>query len=119
MLKITIFKSGAAQRLIVEGKLAEPCISELERAWNQARQGGGSRPILVDLSEVTSIDPRGKALLERLIGEGARLTARGLYCEYIARRLMKRVRKKQEGAADSKSTKESNSVSQCLANKET
>ena len=125
MLKITVVKNGAGRRLIVEGKLAEPGVSELERTWNQVRQESGSRPILVDLSEVTSIDPEGEASLATMIGHGARLTARGLYCEYIARRLMKRAPKdrgrgdRHEGASDSNSTQESSSVSQCSAKKET
>jgi len=125
MLKITVVKNGAGRRLIVEGKLAEPCVSELERAWNQVRQEGVSRPTLVDLSEVTSIDPEGEALLAMMIGQGARLTARGLYCEYIVRRLMKQAPKgrvrgyRHKGTSDSNSTKESSSMSQCPANKET
>jgi len=38
MLRITVVDSGAEQRLIVEGNLAEPCVSELESVWQQARQ---------------------------------------------------------------------------------
>ena len=123
MLKITVVKNQVGQRLIVEGKLVEPCVSELERAWNQARQQGGSRSISVDLSEVTCVDPRGEATLAAMITEGARLTARGLYSHYIARRLMKRAPKdrvrgyRHEGKSDSNSTQESKSVSQCSPNK--
>lgn len=125
MLKITVVKNGAGRRLMIEGKLAEPCVSELERTWKQVRQEGVSRPILVDLSEVTSIDPRGEAALAAMVTEGARLTARGLYCGYIVRRLMKRAPKERvrgcehKGTSDWNSTEESSSVSQCSANKET
>lgn len=93
MLKITILDGGAERRLLVEGKLAEPSVSELELAWDQARQGGRSSGIVVDLSGMTSIDPRGEAALIAMIADGARLTARGLYCEYLVEELMKRARK--------------------------
>lgn len=124
MLKITVVKNRAGLRLIAEGKLAEPCVSELETAWNQAWQEGGGRPIPVDLSEVTSIDPRGEAALAAMITEGARLTARGLFSEYIVERLMRRARKervrpyRRDVARDVNSTKDSSVVSQCLPNKE-
>lgn len=124
MLKITVVKNGAARRLIVEGKLTEPCVSELERAWNQVRQEGGGRAISVDLSEVTAIDPGGEAALAAMITEGARLTARGLFSGYIVDKLMKRALKepvrqyRRDVARDLSSTKESSSVSQCSPNKE-
>ena len=124
MLKITVVKHGAGQRLIVEGKLAEPCVLELERAWNQVRQEGGARPIRVDLSGVTLIDPRGQATLAAMVAGGARLTARGLFCEYVVERLMKRARKerarqsRRDVAKDVSPTEESRTVSQCLPNKE-
>lgn len=124
MLKITVVKNTAGLRLIVEGKLAEPCVSELERAWNQARQEGGGRRIPVDLSEVTSVDPSGETVLAAMITEGARLTARGLFSGYIVEKLMRPVRKervRQHGrdvARDVSSTNESSVVSQCSPKKE-
>ncbi len=95
MLKITILDSGAEQRLKVEGKLTEPWASELESAWNQARQAGDSRRIEVDLSEMTFIDQEGEAVLTAMVAEGAWLIARGIYCEYVVERLVKRARKAQ------------------------
>ena len=78
MLKITVIENGKKQCLIVEGKLAEPCVSELESAWNHVRLASGNRPILVDLSGVTLINSRGEAALMAMVAEGARLTAKGL-----------------------------------------
>jgi len=95
MLKITVIENGEVQRLIVEGKLAEPCVSELESAWSQARQAGGSRPIVVDLRGVTGIDLKGEAALETMIAEGAQLAVKGLYCEYVVGQLMNQARKKR------------------------
>jgi hypothetical protein len=127
MLRITVVKKGKEQQLIVEGKLAEPCISELESAWNQIRLAGGNRPILVDLSGVTLINPRGEAALTAMIADGARLTAKGLYSEFIVKQLMSKTRKARtrQGRRNPADEKDSSLnwkptlVSQCSPNKET
>jgi len=95
MLKITVLDSGLERRVMVEGKLTEPSVSELEAAWNQARQAGGSRPIVVDLRGVTAIDLKGEAALETMIAEGAHLAVKGLYCEYVVGQLINRARRKR------------------------
>ena len=93
MLKITVVTNGKEQRLMVEGKLAEPCVSELESAWNQVRLTSGHRPIVVDLSGVTLINSTGEAALQAMVAEGARLTAKGLYSEFVVRQLMRKAGK--------------------------
>lgn len=93
MLKITVIKNGTEQRLMVEGKLADICVSELDSAWNQMRRAGGSRSILVDLSGVTLIDSKGEAALKAMAADGALLTAKGLYCEFVVNQLIKKARK--------------------------
>ena len=115
MLKITVLDSGLEQRLIVEGKLTGPCVSELESAWNQARQAGGSHRIVIDLKGVTAIDLKGEAALETMIAEGAHLEVKGLYCGYVVGQLISRARIKPAhrhnhcgaGIADSSSNKKS------------
>jgi hypothetical protein len=127
MLKITVVENGKEQRLIVEGKLAEPCVSELESAWSHVRLASGNRPILVDLSGVTLINSRGEAALSAMIAEGARLTAKGLYSEFVVKQLMNKSRKarirprrrKRDGEKDSSLTGKRSVVSQCPPNKET
>jgi hypothetical protein len=93
MLKITVVTNGKEQRLMVEGKLAEPCVSELESAWNQVRLTSGHRPIVVDLSGVTLINSTGEAALQAIVAEGARLIAKGLYSEFVVRQLMQKAGK--------------------------
>jgi hypothetical protein len=95
VLKITIIDSAAEQRLKVEGKVAEPWVSELESAWNHVQQDGRGRRIVVDLSNMTFIDTRGEAALMALINDGARLIAKGVYSEYVVKRLLKRAEKTQ------------------------
>lgn len=98
MLKITVRNDGTEQTLLVEGKLAGPWAAELESAWNQARQADRSRRILVDITGVILIDPRGEAALTAMIAEGARLIAKGLYSGYIAKQLMRGRRVHRQGS---------------------
>jgi ABC-type transporter Mla MlaB component len=84
--------SRAEQRLIVEGNLAEPCVSELESFWQQARQACRRGKILIDLSGVTVIDPSGEAALTAMIAEGARLTSKGVYNKHLIKELIGRAR---------------------------
>lgn len=127
MLKITVVNNGAEHRLIVEGKLAEPCVSELESAWNQVQQAAEGRPILVDLSAVTLINPKGEAALKTMVAEGARLIAKGLYCEFVVKQLMNEARKtrmrqskqNEDVTKDASLTGELSRVVQCSPNKET
>jgi hypothetical protein len=92
MLKITVVDGEAEHKLLVEGRLVATCVSELERAWNQARRARRGSRIVVDLSGTTDIDHSGKATLLAIIGEGALLTAKGIYSKYVARQLMEEAR---------------------------
>ena len=126
MLKITMIENGREPRLKVEGKLAEPCVSELESAWNHVRLASGNRPIQVDLSGVTLINSTGEAVLVAMVAEGARLTAKGLYSEFLVKQLMnkspnRRVQRrtpKRDGRQDWDLTAKRTLVSECPPNKE-
>jgi ABC-type transporter Mla MlaB component len=93
MMRITVLDEKEEQRLMVEGKLAEPFVAELESAWEQVRQDAGSRPIVIDLTGVTRIDGKGEAAVVAMVAEGARLTAKGIYWEYVAKQLLNEARK--------------------------
>lgn len=83
---------GAEQTLRVEGKLASPWVSELVSAWNQVRQQFRDSMIVIDLSAVTVIDWIGKAALTAMVVKGVRLTAKGVYSEYVVEQLMNKAR---------------------------
>ena len=93
MLKITNVERAAEQELKVEGKLSEPWVSELESAWNRVRQEARNGQIVVDLSDMTYVDPKGKAVLMAMVAQGARITAKGIYCEYVVDQLMNEIQK--------------------------
>ncbi len=126
MLRVTVVDDGAEQRLLVEGKLVAPWVKELESVWKKVQEARRDRRIVVDLSEMTSIDSSGQAALMAMIGEGARLTAKGVYNEYLVKELMNKAREarasrqRHNGASvmDSSSAKESSQAGQRSPSKE-
>jgi hypothetical protein len=49
MLKITRIDTDAEQRLILEGRLANPCIADLSSHWTETRHAHPERDFVVDL----------------------------------------------------------------------
>jgi len=78
MLKITIIDSPTEQRLVLEGRLTEPDISELDSAWENVRGARGTRTCIVDLRDATFMDRGGERILLRMKREGARFIACGV-----------------------------------------
>jgi anti-anti-sigma regulatory factor len=78
MLKITIVDASDEQKLILEGRLTEPWLSELKSCWESARKAHGGRNCVVDLNGVTYIDRNGEDALLEMRNEGAQLVARGI-----------------------------------------
>ena len=76
MLKITTHADAGTTALKLEGKLTSPWMEELDRCWRQVT-GSHQKPVLVDLTGVTFIDPGGKALLAQMWQQGAKFDAAG------------------------------------------
>lgn len=75
MLRITIHDSEESLCFQIEGRLAGPCLRELEACW-QSTLAQQQRPILrVDLTGVTFIDEAGKTCLAAMHRQGAELVA--------------------------------------------
>lgn len=89
MLRITIVDTPAEQRLVLEGKLTEPSIAELELAWEKARNERRGRECVVDLNEITTIDQCGKAILTRMFNEGAQFIAQGVATAHLIRAIQR------------------------------
>jgi hypothetical protein len=77
MLKITIENAMNTATLKLEGRLAGPWVSELERCWHAVKDGSGDKPVMVDLCEVTFVDAEGRKLLSWMYEQGARLRTFG------------------------------------------
>jgi len=82
MLRITITEGGDEQRWILQGRLAEPWVEELETSWKK-RSRHEARKRVVDLTEVTLIDRRGEKALRAMRRAGAELIAYGVYLKHV------------------------------------
>ncbi|HZE68281.1 MAG TPA: STAS domain-containing protein [Pyrinomonadaceae bacterium] len=75
VLRITTHENSNATCFVVEGKLAGPCVVELEKCWERVTAAG---EILVELSSVSFVDATGRQLLKRMHEKGTRLIGAGL-----------------------------------------
>jgi len=90
MVRISIIDTASKRTLQVEGKLAEPWTSELEKAWTNASYDLQGRDLAIDLRNVTVISPEGENTLLQLIRSGAKFTCRGVLNKHILRQLARK-----------------------------
>ena len=83
VLRITTCIDLGTTRLVVEGRLAAACISELERCWRATVSTESPGSIFVDLSGVTFVDASGKQLLAQMHEQGIRFVASGLLAKCL------------------------------------
>jgi ABC-type transporter Mla MlaB component len=78
MFRLTQTEEGEATVFVIEGKLSGPTLASLgEFLRTLHAEVGGNRPVVVDLTGVTSIDGDGKQLLKDLHTRGATFRAKG------------------------------------------
>lgn len=86
MFKITAIEAQGQQTLVLEGKLVDPWLAELERTWNEMRCRGDSK-MVIDLKDVTAISERGEVLLRQMMAEGAKFNCcRGVLTRHVVQR---------------------------------
>lgn len=76
MLKITVYPKGKITTLVLEGCLCGPWVEELDRCSREIRKDQ-EHALMVDLTDVSFIDPDGEALLTSLWRNGVRLHSTG------------------------------------------
>jgi len=83
MLRVTteIEEERGRATLKLEGKLAGPWVDEFERCWCSTLEKW--KKVVVELDGVTFIDSRGKCLLAKIHGQGAKLIGTGLMTKSI------------------------------------
>ena len=90
MLKITQQRDSTSESisLILEGRLGGPWVDELDACWRQlaTNTSGGS---MVDLTGVTFVDEKGKALLTRMWKGGAEFRAAGCLTRCLVEEITK------------------------------
>ena len=97
MLRITTSNGSDVTHFIVEGKLAGPCVCELEKCWQSMISQDSASRVVVDLTSVTFVDDAGKALLSRMSEEGTRFVASLLMPKAIIKEIESKQSKVTEG----------------------
>jgi len=76
VIRITAQQESTATRLFLEGKLSGPCVDELDKCWQTCPNGEVS--LVVDLTNVSFVDERGKELLTRMHNKGIKLFSKSV-----------------------------------------
>lgn len=76
MLRITTIDTPTEQKFILEGRLTEPWVAQLDLYWETMRHVSARRKFVVDLRGVTRVDGRGESALARMKSDGAEFLAR-------------------------------------------
>ena len=92
MLKITRIDTDSEQRLILEGRLANPWVAGLGFHWQETRHAHPERDFVVDLTGVVRIDNAGECALALMKAEGARFLASGIRMKHLIHDLEIRAR---------------------------
>jgi hypothetical protein len=87
MLKVTLIETHDQRRLVLEGALVQPWISELERVWSAAGDELAERRLVVDLDNVTTISKEGENTLFELMRVGAKFSCGGVLTRYLVGQL--------------------------------
>lgn len=93
MLRISSYEVDDLLILQLEGKLAGPWVSELEKCLRTHEQSGGRVQVCIDLCGLTFIDDRGKELLKDVSCRGAELVASGCLMRAVVAELADRSQK--------------------------
>ena len=90
MLKISIVDTSVRCRIILEGKLIAPWVTELKKTWRALAADLGAREFVVDVGDVTFISSEGENALLELMRHGAKFQCRGVFTRHIVEQLTRR-----------------------------
>jgi ABC-type transporter Mla MlaB component len=105
MLKIAVTDLPDEQRWCLQGQLVGQWATVLRSTWREAYHAGDTRRNIVDLTEVTSIDRSGEAVLAEIMSEGAEFISGDVYTKHLLRNLRgelkrSRMKEKQDGGGN-------------------
>ena len=96
MLKITITELPNEQRWSLEGQLIGQWADELKSTWRKGRHVEDTRRCIVELTEVSSIDHNGEAVLAEIMSEGAEFIASDVYTKHLLRNMRSELRRSRK-----------------------
>ena len=90
MLKISVAANDGQRRLVVEGKLIGPWVSELRSACDKAREDVQNDKLVIDLKNLTAISEEAETVLLELMNERVTVRASGVFAKEILKQLARR-----------------------------
>ena len=88
LLRITVEECGNEVLLVLEGRLEQALVPELERAFLEQRVIAAQRPVIVDMCGLTGMDEAGESTLQDLYQRGAHLRCADVMNEYLVERMV-------------------------------
>jgi hypothetical protein len=95
MFKISTFDTRSQRRLVVEGALLGPWISEFHTAWKNASRDLDGRTLRIDLRSLTVVSREGEEAIFDLMKQGAKFSCGGICTKYMVKRLARACQVKQ------------------------
>jgi|ERR1700752_4086533 uncharacterized protein YehS (DUF1456 family) len=94
MLKISLIDRRSQRRLVLEGKLVAPWLTELRSAFESARADLQGRELVVEMKHITTISQEGENVLLQLMTEGTRFRCCGdVFTKHVLKQLARRANK--------------------------
>ncbi len=87
MLRITTIETAGQRKLVLEGKLVEPWVTELKKAWQEGNQSLNGHQLVIDLCNVTIISPQAEMILLEMKREGAQFVCDGILNKHLVRQI--------------------------------
>ena len=85
MLRITTIRIDKRIRMVLEGKLVSPWLTELVNEWDSVRTSASGH--IVELRDVIMIGEEAEPILMAMVSEDVRFVCRGILNRYVIRRL--------------------------------
>jgi hypothetical protein len=92
VLKITTIETAGQRKLVVEGKLTEPWVAELTKAWQAAKQTLNGHELIIDLCNVTVISSQAETVLIEIKRQGAQFVCGGILNTHVVRQIERKCR---------------------------
>ena len=93
VLKITITDLPDEQRWSLQGLLVGQWAAEFKSSWGEAHRAEDTRKRIVELTEVTSIDRNGEAVLAEIMSQGAEFIASDVYTKHLLRNMQSELKR--------------------------
>ena len=93
MLKITTIQSEGRRKLVLEGQLIEPWVTEFKKVWQEAIQSPNGQCLVVDLEEVTVISSQAENVLLEIRRAGAQFVGGGILNRHLVSEINRKCRR--------------------------